>query len=223
MLSKILAPFVRYLDPADSLSEVIYGLIMVLSITLTAGYYVEGSSDPAQALLVAAIGCNVAWGLIDGVMYAVTSMYARGTGNRLILAVHQTADQQAAVTVIRDQINAAVGELLSPDELERVSRGVYRMAQDAEPKKVRITKDDVMGSIACFLLAFVATLPASIPFLLIADWTVALRVSNIVTILMMFGVGYHWARYADANRLLIGAEIALIGVVLVIIAVTLGG
>jgi len=64
---------------------------------------------------------------------------------------------------------------------------VYALAQDAEPRPVKATVDDVMGGIARFLLNVVATLPASIPFLIISNWNVALRVSNVVTILMMFG------------------------------------
>lgn len=223
VLAKILEPFVRYLEPADSLSEVIYGLIMVLTITLTAGNYVQDSADPAQALLVAAIGCNLAWGLIDGVMYVVTSMYDRSTRNRLILAVRHSADPQAALTAIQDQLNAAVGALLSPEELQLVTRGVYRMAQDAQPREVHATRDEVMGGIACFLLNFVATLPASLPFLLIPMWPVALRVSNLVTIIMMFIVGYRWAKAANANPLRAGAGFAALGVTLVAVAVLLGG
>jgi VIT1/CCC1 family predicted Fe2+/Mn2+ transporter len=222
-MSNLLGYFVRYLDPADSLSEIIYGLIMVLSITLTAGYYVQDSSNPAKTLLIAAIGCNLAWGLIDGVMYVVTSMYERGTRNRLILAVRKSSDQEAAVTTIHDQIDTAVGALLSPEELKLISHGVYRMAQNAQPKEVRATRDDVMGGIACFLLNFVATLPASIPFLIIPYWSVALRVSNLVTIVIMFIVGYRWAKYANANRLRSGTGMALLGVCPVLIAVALGG
>lgn len=223
MISKLLHPFVRYLDPADSLSEILYGLIMVLTILLTAGWYVEGSANPAQALLVAAIGCNVAWGLIDGVMYIVTSMYARGTGNRLIKAIHSAGDKGVALSVIQNQIGTAVGELLTPNELQRVSSAVFQLGQHAQPTRIRVARDDIMGGIACFLLSFVATLPATIPFLLIGNWIVALRVSNLVTVIMMFIVGYRWAKYADANPLRTGLWLALIGVVLVLIAVALGG
>jgi len=41
----------------------------------------------------------MAWGLLDGVMYVATSQYQRGTGNRLISAVHTSTDQQITVQI----------------------------------------------------------------------------------------------------------------------------
>jgi len=37
--------FERYLEPADRLNEVLFGLIMVLTFTLTAGFAVGESED----------------------------------------------------------------------------------------------------------------------------------------------------------------------------------
>ena len=59
----------RYLDPASRLGEILFGLIMVLTMTLTAGLTVAEGKEGVRQLLVAAIGCNLAWGLIDAVMY----------------------------------------------------------------------------------------------------------------------------------------------------------
>ena len=50
----------RYLDPASRLGEVLFGLIMVLSVTLTEGLSVAESETGASQLLRAAIGCNLA-------------------------------------------------------------------------------------------------------------------------------------------------------------------
>jgi hypothetical protein len=51
----------RYLDPASRLGEVLFGLIMVLTMTLTAGLTVAEGTEGVRQLLLAAIGCNVAW------------------------------------------------------------------------------------------------------------------------------------------------------------------
>ena len=65
----------RYLDPSESLLEILFGLIMAL--TLTAGARLL--SDPAEIkpleLAAALAGCNVAWGIID----AVSTCWARAT------------------------------------------------------------------------------------------------------------------------------------------------
>ena len=57
-----------YLKPSESLTEVAAGLIMVLTFTLGASVLSGGGADRARAALVGAIGCNVAWGIIDGVL-----------------------------------------------------------------------------------------------------------------------------------------------------------
>ena len=67
----------RYLDPASRLGEILFGLIMVLTITLTAGLTVEDGRDGVRQLLFAAIGCNIAWGLIDAVMYLMNCATVR--------------------------------------------------------------------------------------------------------------------------------------------------
>jgi len=62
-----------YLKPSERLTEVVAGLIMVLTFTLGASVLSGGGADGAHAALVGAIGCNVAWGIIDGVLYIMAS------------------------------------------------------------------------------------------------------------------------------------------------------
>jgi hypothetical protein len=57
----------RYVDPATSLGEILFGLIMTLTFTLGAGIIIEDEGrEGARELLIAVIGCNIAWGVIDG-------------------------------------------------------------------------------------------------------------------------------------------------------------
>ena len=67
----------RYLDPIDRLNELLFGLIMVLTFTLAAGLTVEDGPDAGRELLVAAIGCNLAWGIVDAAMYLMASFTDR--------------------------------------------------------------------------------------------------------------------------------------------------
>ena len=67
----------RHLDPASRMGEILFGLIMVLSITLTAGLNVADGKAGVRQLLIAALGCNLAWGFIDGIMYVMNCMAER--------------------------------------------------------------------------------------------------------------------------------------------------
>ena len=66
----------RYLDPASSLGEVLFGLIMTLTFTLGAGIIIEDQGrEGARELLIAVIGCNIAWGIIDGALYLAGQLF----------------------------------------------------------------------------------------------------------------------------------------------------
>ncbi len=87
----------RYLDPATSLAEILFGLIMTLTFTLGAGIIIDDEGrEGARELLIAVIGCNIAWGVIDGALYLVNEWFDRGRLRRLGLAIREAPDAGAA-------------------------------------------------------------------------------------------------------------------------------
>ena len=87
----------RYLDPASSLGEIMFGLIMTLTFTLGAGIIIEDEGrEGARDLLIALIGCNIAWGVIDAAMYLVNELFTRGKRRRVAEAVRSAPDERAA-------------------------------------------------------------------------------------------------------------------------------
>jgi hypothetical protein len=61
----------RVLDPIERVSEIIFGLIMALSFTGSVSAATAGREE-IRTMMFAALGCNLAWGLVDGVMYLVS-------------------------------------------------------------------------------------------------------------------------------------------------------
>jgi len=61
MRASITSSFVnKYLDPASTMGEVLFGLIMTLTFTLGAGLTIqEEGREGARQLLIATIGCNI--------------------------------------------------------------------------------------------------------------------------------------------------------------------
>jgi len=86
-----------------------------------------------------------------------------------------------------------------------------------------VTKEDVYGAVACFLLVFVSCLPAAIPFFIFSQPHFALRVSNFLLIVLLFLVGRKWAQYAGTDRRIAGTTMVVIGLILVGVAILLGG
>src|SRR4029077_9087812 len=79
----------RYLDPASRLGEILFGLIMVLTVTLSAGLAAVDGTVGVRQLLAAAIVCNLVCGIIDAVMYVMNCITVRSGKRRLIDAVQR--------------------------------------------------------------------------------------------------------------------------------------
>ena len=86
-----------------------------------------------------------------------------------------------------------------------------------------MTKDDLYGALACFVLVFVSCLPAAIPFFIFSQPHFALRVSNLLLLVLLFWVGQKWAQYVGIDRRIAGTAMVIIGLVLVGVAILLGG
>jgi len=213
----------RHLDPASRMGEILFGLIMVLSVTLTAGLTVREGSVGVRQLLIAALGCNIAWGIIDGIMYVMNCMAERSSRARLIRAVQCAPDPGTALAVIRYEVEPELESLAKPEDREALYRAMLKhLARSAIPGTT-LKKKDLYGGLASFWLVFMSCLPVVVPFLIFSRPTLALRVSNFLLIAMLFVVGKRWAAYASTNRLVAGLAMVAIGLLLVGVAVLLGG
>ena len=64
------------LDPIDRVSEVIFGVLMAMTF-IGALNVAEAGDGEVRKVLIAALGCNIAWGLADAVMYVVATLTER--------------------------------------------------------------------------------------------------------------------------------------------------
>ena len=220
----------RYLNPIDRLTEIIYGILILLNFTLGV-QAIESRAPMAEVvaqegvrrLFVAAMGCVLAWGMIDGVMYVLLSLAQRSDHQRVQRLVTTASGEDEAVQRLNDEIDSEIVAALSDTERDSLYRGLYRYSRSRPLPTIGIKRDDVLGGIAIFTVSVAATLPVAIPFLLIGEPTLAMRVSNLLAIGMLFGIGYKWAQYVGATPWKIGAYTAGIGVVIVLIAIPMGG
>jgi VIT family len=214
----------KYLDPATSMGELLFGLIMTLTFTLGAGIMLqEEGREGARELLIATISCNIAWGVIDGVLYMVGQLFDRGRRRRVVQKVRETAADHDAVTLVAGELDDILGRVMTPDERQGLYRRIVAQVRSGEVPPSEITRDDFFGAIASFWLVFFASFPAALPFLFIDEPHLALRVSNAVLLALLFCVGYVWGRHTMAKPLRVGFVFLLGGVALVAMAIALGG
>jgi len=197
---------------------------MTLTFTLGAGVLVlQGENPDANELLLAIVGTNVAWGLIDAGLYVMTSMYDRSRKSRLISQIQKARNDQDAVAVVRQELADTLESITQTDRRERLFREIADSLKHAEPKRTRLTHDDIIGAIASFILVFLATIPAALPFMFVSDPVIALRISNLLLIAMLFFVGYRWAVATHTNRWIAGLTATVLGAIMVAIAIILEG
>jgi VIT1/CCC1 family predicted Fe2+/Mn2+ transporter len=213
--------FSTYLAPAESLSEIIFGLIMVLGFTGTARLALGETSS--QRLLWAVIGCNLAWGIVDGVMYILGSVYERSQRVRLADAVQHAPDEQAALAVVAGALDERLEPLMTEEQRTQVYHWVLARVKGMALRPVRITQDDLYGGLASGLLVFLTIMPVALPSLIFADAQRALRIPNLLCVAMLFIVGYSWAGQTRMNRVVAGLLLMLLGLAMVAVTVLLGG
>jgi hypothetical protein len=213
-------PIRRALDPIDRSSEILFGLIMVLAITGSISV-AEAGRDDIHAMLVGAIGCNLAWGIVDAVMYLMSGLAERARGLRLLRKLRGATDPIEARNVIAGSLPAATRSVLSDEELDAIRIRLTELPEP--PPHPRLTKGDWLAALAVFFCVFLSTFPVVIPFILIHDYRHALRLSNLVAIIMLFGTGYSLGRYAGGHPWLTGISMVILGLALVAATIALGG
>jgi VIT1/CCC1 family predicted Fe2+/Mn2+ transporter len=213
-------PSRRVLDPVDRVSEVLFGLIMVLAFTGSLSIAQAGRDD-IRAMLIGALSCNLAWGIIDAVLFLMGARAEKRRDLIAMRAVRQADDPGQARRLLAETLPPVVASILEPAELEAVR---LRLRQLPEPSQsARLRKDDWLAAVGVFLLVFLSTFPVVIPFLLFASAPTALRVSNGIAVLMLVVTGYAYGKNTGTHPWLTGMFMIVLGAALVALTMVLGG
>jgi VIT1/CCC1 family predicted Fe2+/Mn2+ transporter len=200
--------------------EVFFGLIMVLTFTGTISVVESGRAE-VRTLLIGALGCNIAWGLIDAIMYVMTSITERNQNLSLVNSIRAAKSPEAAHAAIAAALPPVAVGALRKEDMERIRGAV--VALPPSPPYASVTAQDLLGAVGIFLLVAGSTFPVIAPFLFLNDIKSALLASHAVAVVMLFGLGYAYARMAGYHRVPVAALMVLLGIVLVAMTIALGG
>jgi len=210
----------RVLDPIYRVNEVLFGLIMVLTFTGSLSV-ADAGRDDVRMMLIGALGCNVAWGFIDGLFYLMGSLADKGQNLMTYLAVRSTNDPQQARRLIADRLPPAVASIMEPAELDTMHQRLKRLPEP--PKRATLNKQDWLSATGIFLLVFLSTFPVVIPFIFMQSVLPAMRISNAIAIVMMFMTGYSYGRLTGYHPLGVGIAMVVLGALVVSATIALGG
>ena len=210
----------RVLEPTERFSEILFGLIMVLTFTGALSVATSGRED-VKEMIIGAIGCNLAWGIVDAIMYVMNSLAERGRSLVMFRKLRAEREPAAARRVIADALPPLVAQVSTQEELESLRQ---RLTTMPEPDRhAALNRGDLLAALAVFLLVFLSTFPVVLPFFLVSDAVRALRFSNAIAIFMLLVGGYEYGRYAGFRPWLAALVMVTIGLVLVAATIALGG
>jgi hypothetical protein len=207
------------LDPLERSSEIIFGLIMALTFTSTIS--VVATEADVRTMLAGAIGCNLAWGIVDAAMYLLAQTVTRERLRTLALDV-ASASPENARRIIVENIPLGAGTIFTEAELDRLAGAVR--SSPIPSRSLMPTRGEWRGAGGIFLLVFFSTLPVALPFMFSDDVGFALRVSNAIAVALLFAIGcwlgkhMGWTPYWAP-----GVAVGLLGALLVVITIALGG
>jgi VIT1/CCC1 family predicted Fe2+/Mn2+ transporter len=210
----------RVLDPIDRISEVWFGLIIVLTFTCSISVKNAGREEIME-MIVAAFGCNIAWGILDGFMYLQACFTRRARSIASLRALRLAADRETAHQLIVDALPPLIASVMSEAELDVIQGKLVRLPEVQAPPS--ISPREWLGGLGVFLAVFLSTFPVAAPFLFTTNARLALRVSNGIALLMLFLTGYAFGRYANYRPWRMGLWMTLFGALLVAITIYLGG
>ena len=210
----------RVLAPIERFSEILFGLIMVLTFTGSLSAAGSGRTE-VHTMLIGALGCNLAWGIIDAFFYLINTLAERGHSILALRSLRTTADPATAHALIAEELPPGVVSVLRPEELETLRQRLTALPEP--PVRIPFHRDDFRGALAVFVLVFLSTLPVAMPFLVMSDAMRALRISNAIAIVLLFLGGYNLAKYSGSRPWRLGLVMVGIGCALAALTVAFGG
>ena len=210
----------RVLQPYERVSEVLFGLIMVLTFTGSLSV-AEAGRDDVRTMLIGALGCNLAWGIIDGMLYLMGCITVQGHALRSWRAVQNAGSPAMAHRVIASALPAMVAAALTPAEYESVRQRLLNASEP--PARPRLGKAEWLGALAVASWVVVTTFPVAVPFIFMHNVARAMRVSNAIAVVLLFVAGWAFGRVAEYHPWLTGIAMVFLGVVLVALTIALGG
>lgn len=205
----------------ERIGEILFGLIMVLTFTGSLSVSEAGRED-VREMLIGALGCNLAWGIIDALFYLMNCITDRGRKLYLLNLFKKSSDAAKRKTLLLSAVPEWIRQTSTPEHLHYLEERLIQFDPNKEARGWRIVSD-IRDSFYIFVLVFLSTFPVAIPFIVIKEPALALRLSNLIAVLLLFASGYTLGRYSGQKAIIWGVCTALIGVVVVSFTIALGG
>ena len=207
-------------DPINRQSEVMFGLRMTLNFTGTMSVAL-GAGATVREILLAARGCNIAWGPVDATVCLLTSATEHGRGRAQAAAIRAASETEAKAQ-LRALMPGRAGEVLSDAQVGAVLAWMRDTPPEPDVEPVP-QRQDFIAAGQVFLLVTGAAFPPILPFLIVESVPLAMCLSDAVAVAMLVVIGWRLDQQMQGGRRLMRRIIPVIGLVMGTVTIALGG
>lgn len=208
------------LSLGDRLSELLYGVLMVTSISGLVLIGEPGGENDLYYMLVVLFITIVMWGLLDGISYAMLSSANRAERETLFETLQVEVDPAKRIGAINENLDetpiARLDEESRSRIVEIIDNGLPRNTEKMTKNKLTSYEKDIV--LAAFLLDFIPLIILIFPYLFFDSVKTAALASHIIALVMFVVIGYYYSKYAHLNKWKGAFVCGLLGLILVIFA-----
>jgi VIT1/CCC1 family predicted Fe2+/Mn2+ transporter len=204
-------------------SEPMFGVIMVVCFTSVLRAFPNASDQIVGTILLSALFCCIAWGLVDGIFYAWEAHYELDKRKKIQAASSASGDAGTLQQLVEDHLGDTLVDSLEDEDRKQIYQILEKKIPQVDLGSVSI-RDDLLTVLIAFGLVVGSSVIVMIPFLFVDPLLTAIVVSNITGIVLLFFMGYWREESAKISRKLVtGGITALIALIITVVTVALGG
>lgn len=210
-------------DPDLVIQEALYGFIMALTLITTAQIGLVHYDGPT-ALILAIIGMDVVWGVIDMYIFYRVDITSRERNLQLYHEIRTSNDRGSQAKELVGEFDGTIFELASEEDKEKMVdvflNGHYLRLSELKHS----TRHYLFNAVTAFVSAVLPVVPSVICLAVIDDFHLALFCSSLVSSIAVFFVGFYFAPGSSLRvRFSFGLSIMIICLFFTVVAAAFGG
>ncbi len=207
----------RYLSYEDRTGEIAFAVLMVIIIN---GYVALSDLNSGFVYIVAVnLGACFGWGMIDGLVYAVSSSIERNRTRNKLVMLKQCAQCHDTLDKVTKNLDDTFIEGFDAAGKRAIAEALVEHAGNADVGKAKVlTKDDVGGWLSILGIYLSVGVLMALPFLVLPDKFLAWVISNSLGVAWVTWYGLQLGKAVGKYRWLLGLVLGATAVMFLIIS-----
>ena len=215
----IINRLVRNTGRGLALQEALYGFIMAM-LFITASAFGLISVKTNEQVIILITGMDFSWGLIDMVIFYFIDVAEQRKYHRILRGEDLYDDKRK---VIRDNLSGTIVDVMDDESVERVIDIMTEGSIEGKEEYVSERRGLFKSAFSCFVITMMATIPAVISLLVVADLDEALLAAGVSSSICMFFIGYAMGPYFGTKGWISGSMVLVLALGITIMATFTGG